>query len=514
MSHYFHVDSDQFDTQVSEIGIMFASPTFSKDFPDMPFKRTKIMATLGPASCSEETIRQLIAAGANAFRLNFSHGSHEAHRQTAEIVRQVAEGMNEYVALMGDLQGPKIRVGKFANGSEPDLVEGECFLIDCSKRDDGDSVSVGVTYSQLAEDCEPGQVLLLDDGRIELEIVEKEGARLTTKVLVGGKLTSNKGINLRDGGLSAPALTEKDFADIKLAAALKLDYLAVSFPRNVDDIESARTAMENAGCAAKLVSKIERAEAVAEPEVLDDMIRASDAVMVARGDLGVEIGDSELIGVQKKLIQRCRELNRVVITATQMMESMIENSLPTRAEVFDVANAVLDGTDVVMLSAETATGRYPVKVVEAMTRIIRGAEKHSVSKPISTHREKAFSRTDEAIAVSAMFAANHFADIKGIICLTESGSTPLLMSRIRSGMPIYAFSHSAEALRRVAFYRGVTAFHISYDKDYDHLNYMLECLARLKNEGILKSQDQVIATVGEYLGKKGGTNTLKILPVP
>lgn len=480
----------------------------------MPLKRTKIMATLGPASSSDEVIRELICAGANAFRLNFSHGSPENHRQTAQAVRRVAKEMNEYVALMGDLQGPKIRIGKFAPGSEPDLVEGEEFVIDCEKTDEGDQSSVGVTYPQLATDCEVGHVLLLDDGRLELELVEKEGARLITKVLVGGKLTSNKGINLRDGGLSAPALTEKDYADIKLAATLDLDYLAVSFPRSVEDIESAREAICAAGCTAKLVSKIERAEAVADAKVLDDMIRASDAVMVARGDLGVEIGDSELIGVQKKMIKRARELNRIVITATQMMESMIESPLPTRAEVFDVANAVLDGTDVVMLSAETATGRFPVKVVEAMTRIIRGAEKHSVSKPLSTRRQKSFGKTDEAIAVAAMFAANHFADVKGIVCLTESGSTPLRMSRIRSGMPIYAFSHSAETLRRMAFYRGVTAFDTSFDADADPVEYLVGCMQQLKEQGILQSQDLVITTIGEHLGQQGGTNTLKILHVP
>ncbi len=459
-------------------------------------------------------IKQLIEAGANAFRLNFSHGAADDHVARVKVVRDIARSLNQHVALMGDLQGPKIRIGRFAEGREPDLKEGDEFVLDCARTHPGDGGVVGVTYPALAEDCHAGQVLLLDDGRIELLITEIDRTRIRTRTLIGGLLSSSKGINLRDGGLSAPALTEKDIADIELAVKLDLDYLAVSFPRSVEDIQLARKAMRDAGCKAKLVSKIERAEAVADDAILDEMIRMSDAVMVARGDLGVEIGDSELIGVQKKMIKRARHLNRVVITATQMMESMIESPLPTRAEVFDVANAVLDGTDVVMLSGETAMGKYPVKVVEAMTRIIQGAEKHSVSQPVSTRRQTSFTTSDEAIAVSAMFAANHYPEIKAIVCLTESGSTPLRMSRIRSGMPIYAFSREDVSLQRMALYRGVNARKMTGDPETEMSELLEACLAQLKEEAELEAGELVIATTGEHLGEMGGTNTLKILRVP
>ncbi len=475
-------------------------------------KRTKIIATLGPASSDPETIAAMIQAGANVFRLNFSHGSAEDHRRLCEWVRAASERMGEQVAVLGDLQGPKIRIAGFRDGPVQ-LVQDAPFTLDTSlAADAGDETRVGVTYPALVEDCHPGQTLLLDDGRLELVIDRIRGSCIETRVVFGGTLSANKGINLRGGGLSAPALTDKDYRDLEMAATLDLDYLAVSFPRSGDDIRLARRAAEKAGCNARIVAKVERAEAVASDEALDGIIHASDAVMVARGDLGVEIGDAELIGVQKKMILRAREFNRVVITATQMMETMIENPLPTRAEVFDVANAVLDGTDAVMLSAETAAGKYPVKVVAAMSRIIAGAERDPSNRRASQRLEHSFLRSDEAIAMAAMYTANHLESLKAILCLTESGSTPLWMSRIRSGITIYGISRNPKALRAMCLYRGVIPMVLEEDIT-DIPASLRSCFDRLKERDRLREGDQVLATFGTIFGKRGETNTLKIVAV-
>jgi len=475
-------------------------------------KRTKIIATLGPASSSPDIIQQLIVAGANVFRLNFSHGSSEEHRQRCLAIREAASRVGRQVAILGDLQGPKIRIAGFKDGPIR-LAPGDHFILDTRlSASDGTHERVGVTYPQLVQDCLPGQTLLLDDGRLELMIETVDDNCIHTRVTSGGILSANKGINLRGGGLSAPALTEKDFQDLKTAARLNLDYLAVSFPRSGDDIRFARNAAEEFGCRARIVAKIERAEAVASDEALDDIIEASDAVMVARGDLGVEIGDAELIGVQKKIILRARQLNRVVITATQMMETMIESPLPTRAEVFDVANAVLDGTDAVMLSAETATGKHPVKVVEAMTRIILGAEKQPSTISSGHRMDRTFQRTDEAIAMAAMYTANHLKSLKAILCLTESGNTPLWMSRIRSGIRIYGISRNATALRAMCLCRGVIPF-ANESADHHIDDVLATAMARLKNDGALQSGDQVLVSYGNMMGIRGETNTLKIVTV-
>jgi pyruvate kinase len=473
-------------------------------------KRTKIIVTLGPASGTDAIIRQLIEAGTNVFRLNFSHGSHAEYRQRAQQVRAAARQLDTHVALLGDLQGPKIRIRGFAAGPVA-LAPGQAFVLDAALADDaGSQAGVGVTYPELAQDCHPGQILVLDDGRIELAIERIEQSRVHTRVVTGGLLSAHKGINLRGGGLSAPALTAKDYADIRLAGELNLDYLAISFPRSAEDIDSARQAAESAGCRARLVAKIERSEAVADDLTLDRIIEHADAVMVARGDLGVEIGDAQLIGIQKKIILRARQLNRIVITATQMMESMIDSPIPTRAEVFDVANAVLDGTDAVMLSAETATGKHPVKVVEAMTRIIMGAEKEPLSRTSRHRLNIEFQRIDEAIAMATMYAANHLGQVKAILCLTESGNTPLWMSRIRSGLPIYALSHHEATLNRVTLYRGVAPVAI-VPRLSDPADVLHEGMARLKAEGILQTGDLVMCTCGASVGPGGGTNTLKML---
>ena len=475
-------------------------------------KRTKIIATLGPASSDADTIGKLITAGANVFRLNFSHGSADDHRHRCEQIREESARLGVHVGILGDLQGPKIRIAKFREGSIT-LNAGATFVLDAGlAANDGDERRVGVTYPQLADDCKPGQTLLLDDGRLELHIDAVDGGRITTTVQLGGVLSSNKGINLRDGGLSAPALTDKDYADLAVAAELDLDYLAISFPRSGDDIRFAREKAEAAGCQARIVAKVERAEAVATDAALDDIITASDAVMVARGDLGVEIGDAELIGIQKKMILRARQLNRVVITATQMMETMIDSPLPTRAEVFDVANAVLDGTDAVMLSAETAAGKHPVKVVEAMSRIIAGAEKQPSTQSSGHRLTRTFERTDEAIAMATMYTANHLESTKAILCLTESGSTPLWMSRIRSGIPIYGISRNPSALRAMCLYRGVTPM-AQNETTTDAIEIVKTCMDRLKDKGDLETGDQVLVTFGTIFGRRGETNTLKILTV-
>lgn len=475
-------------------------------------RRTKIVATLGPATNTQQAIEKLIKAGASVFRLNFSHGSADDHRERAAMVRAAADSLGAHVAILGDLQGPKIRVSTFKNGSVM-LEEGQPYVLDAElAKGEGDEQQVGIDYKELPQDVKPGDLLLLDDGRIQLSVERVEGARVYTSVTVGGKLSNNKGINRQGGGLTAPALTEKDKRDIITAAEIDVDYLAVSFPRCGDDLRLARDLALAAGSEARIMAKVERAEAVADNETLDDIIRASDAVMVARGDLGVEIGDAELVGQQKRIIARSRQLNRVVITATQMMESMIENPMPTRAEVMDVANAVLDGTDAVMLSAETAAGKYPTETVRAMARVCDGAEKHP-SVQISKHRmDVTFTEISETIALSAMYAANHLDGIKAIITLTESGYTAKLMSRITSPQPIYALSRHTKTLNKMALYRGV------YPAFFDStaLNGQLlsdAAIDAVRSKAGLKSGDLVILTHGDVMETIGASNTCKIVQV-
>lgn len=479
----------------------------------MPLRRTKIVATLGPATTSPEKIEALIAAGMDVARLNFSHGKADDHRQRAELVRTLAAKQGRYVALMGDLQGPKIRIARFANKSIQLQVGQPFSLSNSHPKDAGNDTIVGIDYPELVQDCRPGDELLLDDGRVVLRVDGVEGDVLQTTVTVGGPLSDNKGINRRGGGLSAASLTDKDRADILVAAELKLDYVAVSFPRYGSDIEEARKLLRAAGSDAWIVAKIERAEAVADDEALDALIRASDGVMVARGDLGVEVGDAELVGIQKRIIQHARTLNKLVITATQMMESMIACPLPTRAEVSDVANAVLDYTDAVMLSAESASGSFPVEAVQAMARVCLGAEKHPTSTRSHHRLGETFSRCDDTIALSAMYAANHFPGVKAIISLTESGRTPLIMSRIRSGVPIYCYTRHADTQRRAALFRGV--YTIPFDAaQFDPAEVSNAAIAELTQRGLVASGDWVVLTKGDLLSDSGGTNGMKILTVP
>ncbi len=472
-------------------------------------RRTKIVATLGPATSAPDTLRELMRAGLDVARLNFSHGSAAEMRERVETLRRVAAEEGRYIALLGDLQGPKIRIRRFQNGSERLARGGEFFLDPDLDDDAGTDAGVGIAYERLAADVTPGDMLLLNDGQIELEVTAVEGNRVHTRVVIGGVLSDHKGINLRGGGLSAPALTDKDREDIRVAAELDLDYLAVSFVRTADDITEARRLFREAGGDGLMVAKIERAEAVAE---IESIIEASDVVMVARGDLGVEMGFAELTGLQKRIITVTRQRNRIAITATQMMESMIGSAMPTRAEVSDVANAVIDGTDAVMLSAETAVGQYPVEAVSAMAEVCLGAEKFGTAG--SRRRERiddTFRYVDEAIAMAVMYTANHLA-VKAIIALTESGSTTRWMSRVRSDIPIYAFTRHERTRRRVVLYRGV--YPVSFDITHtDSQSLYREIFDLMLGRGLVEEGDLVIFTKGDMTGVQGGTNAMKILRV-
>jgi pyruvate kinase len=471
-------------------------------------RRTKIVATLGPASSSAEVLREMIAAGLDVVRLNFSHGTAEDHIRRAELVRQCAIEVGRPVGILVDLQGPKIRITKFADGPIY-LKEGDLFTLDASLGDvEGSQHSVGLTYKELANDVNPDDYLLLDDGRMELQVTEIAGSKIHTRVILGGELSNNKGINLRGGGLSAPAITEKDHKDILTAAQIDADYLAISFPRSPEDVIHARQLLRDAGGHGHIVAKIERFEAL---DVIEQIIDVSDGIMIARGDLGVEIGDAELPAVQKRLIKMAQLRDCVVITATQMMESMIQNPIPTRAEVFDVANAVLDGTDAVMLSAETAAGKHPVKVIKAMARITARAEKEP-EVTASIHRiNTMFERIDEAVALSTMYCANHF-KVKAIAALTESGRTPLVMSRVLSSIPIYAFTEHDYTVGRVCLFRGVFPVQLK-KKMTDHVSANMRIVNKLKKLGIVEDGDRVIITKGDLLGVLGGTNAMKVVEV-
>jgi len=472
-------------------------------------RRTKIVATLGPATDDAAVLTEMVRAGVDVVRLNFSHGAVADHARRVELVRAAAEQAGRYVGILGDLQGPKIRIDRFAAG-KVNLADGADFTLDASLGvDAGTEASVGIAYKKLPTDVHVDDVLLLNDGQISLKVTAIDGPRIRTRVLVGGELGNNKGINRQGGGLSAGALTDKDREDIRTAALIKVDFLAVSFPRDAADMDEARALLRKAGGHALLVAKIERAEAIAN---LARVVKASDAIMVARGDLGVEMGFAELAGLQKQIILEARHQNRLVIMATQMMESMIVNTIPTRAEVSDVANAVMDGTDAVMLSAETATGRHPPKVVEAMGQIIVGAEKYQLAHVRIRQRNSGyFERFDEAIAAAVMYTANHL-HVKAIVALTESGSTALWMSRVRSDIPIYAFTRNEATRGRVTLYRGV--YPVAYDvADKDREAFYFSIFRLLLDLKLVADGDFIILTKGELTGVSGGTNSMQILQV-
>ena len=471
-------------------------------------RRTKIVATLGPATDAKHVLDEMIQAGMDVVRVNFSHGTHDDHIKRAEKVRNRARAHGHQVGVLADLQGPKIRIERFKEGMIQ-LEENDNFIFDTAlAADAGNREKVGVTYKGLQDDVSRGDTLLLDDGLLVLWVEEVQGTEVRCRVVVGGRLTNSKGINRLGGGLSAESLTEKDREDIKVAAAMGADYVAISFPRNADDIHKARELLRAAGGHGGIVAKIERAEAL---DALEEIIEASDAVMIARGDLGVEIGDAELPAVQKRIIRVARSHDRVVITATQMMQSMIENPIPTRAEVFDVANAVIDGTDAVMLSAETAAGRYPAKVIEAMDRICAGAERQRNTSAAERRINIRFDRADEAIAKAAIYTANSLG-VKAIAALTESGATALWMSRISSGIPIFAMTRLVETRRKVTLYRGV--YPVSFDVTTpDHATVNKEAIDELMRRGAVRDGDLVIITKGDLMGVHGGTNAMKIIRV-
>jgi pyruvate kinase len=468
-------------------------------------RSTKIVVTLGPASSKPEVLRRMLAAGVDVVRLNFSHGVAADHVERARLVREVARAQGREVAIMADLQGPKIRIGRFAEG-KVELVPGARFVLDADC-ELGDATRVGLDYRELVNDVGPGSVLLLDDGLIKLDVETVDGPRIVTRVVLGGTLSNNKGINRMGGGLSAAALTPKDMDDVKTAVQLEADYLAISFPKSKEDMYMARQLVRAAGGRAMLIAKIERAEAI---PALEEIIDSSDGIMVARGDLAVEVGNAAVPGLQKRMIRAARERNKLTITATQMMESMIHNPVPTRAEVSDVANAVLDGTDAVMLSAETAAGRYPVETVETMAQICVEAEK---SDPVQLDRDfmdRTFTRIDQSIAMATLFTAYHLR-VKAIASLTESGSTALWMSRHNCGCPIFAITPKVETQRRMALLRNVTSLFLEQSSDRDEVLRAAEDL--LLAQSYVQRGDLIVLTIGEPMGKSGGTNTMKIVRV-
>jgi pyruvate kinase len=477
----------------------------------MPRRATKIVATLGPASSDPALLEEMIRAGVNVVRLNFSHGKAQDHIDRAALVRAAAQRAGREVAIMADLQGPKIRVGKFVEG-KVDLQPGQKFVLDAARTELGDINAVGLDYKALPREVKAGDVLLLNDGLIVITVDAVKGEQVHTTVKLGGELSNNKGINKQGGGLTAPALTAKDMDDIRTAMAFQADYVAVSFPKNATDMEMARqlcnvAAAEHGSHRPGLIAKIERAEAI---PLLREILDAADGIMVARGDLAVEVGNAAVPALQKRMIKMAKESNKLAITATQMMESMIVNASPTRAEVSDVANAVLDGTDAVMLSAETAAGKYPVEVVETMASIVTAADRSEQVELDLQFVNRTFDRVDQSIAYGALFTAYHLR-CAAICALTESGSTTLWMSRHDVDIPIYALTASVATARRLALYRNVRPLHFPTLADRDASLAAAEKL--LLERGVVRRGDLIVLTVGEPMGQAGGTNTLKIVRV-
>ncbi|MEX2524715.1 MAG: pyruvate kinase [Gammaproteobacteria bacterium] len=471
-------------------------------------RRTKIIGTLGPSTDKPGMAEKLLQAGLDLCRINYSHQDHASHEKRIQEMRRISGEMGREVGIIADLQGPKIRLERFSGGKAL-LKEGGTFILDTElPAGAGDQQHVGVTYKGLTRDVKKGDRLLVDDGRIVLQVRKVGGHEISCKVVTGGEISNSKGLNLQGGGLSADALTEKDLEDLEHAVRMEADYIAVSFVRGAEDILNTRRLLQQRGSNAGIIAKLERAEALDNAE---EIIEAADGIMIARGDLGVEIGDASLPPVQKRLIKLAREMDRPVITATQMMESMIDHQIPLRAEVFDVANAVIDGTDAVMLSGETSIGMFPDKVVEAMARICEETEKQRFTQ-ISDHRiNQRFERIDEAVAMSAMYAANHIG-AKAIAALTETGSTCLWMSRISSGIPIFAFTRHIGTMRKVRLYRGVYPIHFDITHT-DALEANKEIIQDLKGQGMVQDGDYVIITKGDLQGLHGGTNNLKIVQV-
>ena len=473
-------------------------------------RSTKIVATLGPASSDPQTLERMIAAGVDVMRFNFSHGGDETDRLArTRAVRDAARKCGREVGILVDLQGPKIRVGRFEGGSAQ-LEAGARFILDpgCKL---GNAQRSGLYFHDLPRDVRAGDVLLLNDGMIIVDVERVVGQEIHTVVRSGGELSDKKGINKQGGGLSANALTEKDARDIEIAMKCGADFIAVSFVKSRADVELARRLAARAGAAhgtnPLIIAKIERAEAI---PVLDSILDAADGVMVARGDLAVEVGNAAVPALQKRMIKAARKASKLAITATQMMESMIQNSVPTRAEVSDVANAVLDGTDAVMLSAETATGRYPVETVEATASIVTAADRSETVELDTQFLNQTFSHVNQSISYGALFTAFHLR-CAAICTLTESGQTSLWMSRHDIDVPIYALTPSESTQRRLSLYRNVHPVYMGRTNDRDGALRASERI--LLEQGAVKRGDLIVLTIGEPMGQPGGTNTLKIVRV-
>ncbi len=469
-------------------------------------RATKIVATLGPATADPAVLERLIKAGVNVVRVNFSHGSADEHTRTVSLVREIAHRLGRDVGVLADLQGPKIRIGKFADG-QVTLANGDRFTFDI-ECELGDQHRVGLDYKELIHDVRAGDTLLLNDGRMVMKVDGVTATTIACTVTQGGVLSNRKGINRQGGGLSAPALTTKDMDDIKTAAAFKADFVAVSFPKTASDLYMARELMRAAGSRAVVIAKIERFEAIGN---LEEILKASDGIMVARGDLAVEVGDAAVPALQKRMIRMARDLNKLTITATQMMESMIESPVPTRAEVSDVANAVLDGTDAVMLSAETAAGKFPIETVESMVRICVEADRHPMIPLERELMNRTFTRIDQSVAMSALFVAHHLG-IRAIAALTQSGSTALWLSRVDSGVPIYALTNDEASRRRMTLYREVHPIAFEYVAK-DREGILVDVEKKLVYAGLAGPGDVIVLTIGDPIGKSGGTNTMKIIRV-
>lgn len=470
--------------------------------------KTKIVATLGPSTNDHQSLTNIVKAGVNVVRVNMSHGSHEEHENRIKLIRQVALEQNANIAIMADLQGPKIRVACFIE-QRVLLEPGQTIILDPDfDKKMGTAEIVGLDYKELANDLTVDDILLLDDGKLRFKVIKIVDNKVHCEVIVGGKLSNNKGINKLGGGLTAEPITEKDLIDVKFACEKKLDWIALSFVRKGEDVKRLRDIISSYGHDAFIVSKIERKESL---DYLDGIINESDALMVARGDLAVEIGFSALPGAQKKIIQRARELSKAVITATQMMESMIESTIPTRAEVLDVANSVLDGTDAVMLSAESATGRHPDKVVASMTEICINAESNIDEKHMVVNKKMITNRVDEAISLSAIFAAE-LLNISAVVAVTQSGSTPVWMSRSISSIPIFAVSKDQNTCNRLAMYRGVHPINIDFPTE-DINSFTESVVSFLQANSYINKGEKILLTFGEELGVKGSANSIKIIEI-
>jgi len=466
-------------------------------------RRTKIVCTLGPATADQATIRDLIGAGMDVARLNLSHGSHEYHRDLIDKVRLAAKEESREIAILLDLQGPKLRVGEI-EGGEVLLENGRALIISSDPSTKSSADRVFVNYPTLSQDIEIGGEILLDDGNLELEVKGFDGMDVVTEVRVGGMLKSRKGVNLPHIQTTTPALTEKDLSDLEFGLANDVDIIALSFVRKPSDVQQLVDQIELSNSRPMIIAKIEKPEAV---NCVDEIIAISDGVMVARGDLGIEMRLSKVPGTQKAIISHCLEASKPVITATQMLESMIESPRPTRAEVSDVANAVLDGSDAVMLSGETAIGKFPVRTVEVMSDIIIEAEKTFLSDEIDSLPYPERPSTTEAVSRTAFFLA-HKVGAVAIVCLTASGATARAIARHRPHVPLYAFTDDRSILGHLALSWGTKGFYLPFQSDTD--KGISEVHDVLRAKGLAESGDSVVMTAGMPLPAKGRTNMVHV----